>query len=57
MMCVNSAKLWVQDGGIFQNWVQNGCNFEIREKEKSHKLLTYRTHFNALQDGLEPTTP
>ena len=57
MMCVNSAKLWVQVGGIFQNWVQNGCNFEIREKEKPRKFLTYRTLSKALQDGLEPTTP
>ena len=26
---VNSAKLWVQAGGIVQNWVQIGCNFEM----------------------------
>ena len=53
----NSAKLWVQAGCIVQNWVQIGCNFEIWEKEKSRKSLTYRTLSLALQDGLEPTTP
>jgi hypothetical protein len=37
-----------------QNWLQFGYKFEICEKEKSRKLLTYRTLSNALQDGLEP---
>ena len=36
---------------------QFGCKFEMREKEKSRKSLTYRTLSLALQDGLEPTTP
>ena len=51
---VNSAKLWVQAGGIVQNWVQIGCNFEMCEKEKSRKSLTYKTLSLALQDGLAP---
>ena len=54
---VNSAKEWVQALYKVWNWVQNGCNFEMWEKEKSRKSLTYRTLSNALQDGLEPTTP
>ena len=37
-----------------QNWLQFGYKFEICEKEKSRKSLTYRTLFKALQDGLEP---
>ena len=54
---VNSAKEWVQALYGTWKWVQNGCKFEMREKGKSRKLLTYRTHSLALQDGLEPTTP
>ena len=54
---VNSAKEWVQALYKVWNWVQNGCNFEMREKEKSRKSMIYRTFFKALQDGLEPTTP
>jgi len=54
---VNSAKEWVQALYGAWNWVQNGCNFEMREKEKSRKSLIYRTLSWALQDGLEPTTP
>ena len=37
-----------------QNWLQFGYKFEICEKEKSRKSLTYRTLSRALQDGLEP---
>jgi len=37
-----------------QNWLQFGYKFEICEKEKSRKSLTYRTLSKALQDGLEP---
>ena len=48
----NSAKEWVQVGRIVQKWVQDGCKFEMREKEKSRKSLTYRTLSFALQDGL-----
>ena len=54
---VNSAKEWVQALYGTWNWVQNGCKFEMREKEKSRKSLIYRTLSWALQDGLEPTTP
>ena len=56
-LIVNSAKEWVQALYGATNWVQNGCNFEMWEKEKSRKSLTYRTLSKALQDGLEPTTP
>jgi len=35
-----------------QNWLQFGYKFEICEKEKSRKSLTYRTLSKALQDGL-----
>jgi len=56
-LIVNSAKEWVQALYGATNWVQNGCNFEMSEKEKSRKFLTYRTLSKALQDGLEPTTP
>ena len=37
--------------------LQNGCSFEMLEKEKSRKLLGLQDSFCALQDGLEPTTP
>ena len=56
-LIVNSAKEWVQALYKVWNWVQNGCNFEILEKEESRKSLIYRTLSWALQDGLEPTTP
>ena len=35
-----NADLWINR---LDNWVQNGYNFEMLEKEESRKSLTYRT--------------
>ena len=43
--------------GDFATKVTKIRNFEMSEKEKPCKFLTYRTLSLALQDGLEPTTP
>ena len=51
---VNSAKEKHELATTKQNWLQFGYKFEICEKEKSRKSLTYRTLSNALQDELEP---
>ena len=57
LVATDSAKVKHCVATNIQNWLQFGYKFEICEKEKSRRSLTYRTLSKALQDGLEPTTP
>jgi len=57
LVATDSAKEKHRLATNIQNWLQFGYKFEICEKEKSRKSLTYRTLSKALQDGLEPTPP
>ena len=53
LVATNSARVSCGVATNIRNWLQFGYKFEICEKEKSRKLLTYRTLSKALQDGLE----
>ena len=51
------AGSWIVNSAKEKHELATGYNFEMYKKEKSCKSLTYRTLSDALQDGLEPTTP
>ena len=52
LVATDSAKVSYGVATNIRNWLQFGYKFEIYEKEKSRKSLTYRTLSKALQDGL-----
>ena len=57
LVATDSARVSCGVATNIRNWLQFGYKYEMPEKEKSRKSLTYRTLSLALQDGLEPTTP